>query len=171
MATYNPMSYHNGSIWPHDTSLAMAGLRAYGHDDFARELAIDLLQLSTDSPIYRLDELYCGFPPMEVGPGTVNYPIGPVDYPVSCSPQAWAAGAGLLVLRTLLGLRADPARRSFSVDPYLPSDWERMAVSGLKAGGELTNVTVDRDGDGYAVAVDHNTTRAAGALTASEPLV
>lgn len=171
MATYNPMSYHNGSIWPHDTSLAMAGLRAYGHNDFALQLGIDLLLLAADSPMYRLAELYCGFPQMEVSPGTVSYPVGPVDYPVSCSPQAWAAGAGLLVLRTLLGLGPDPETRGFQVDPHLPDGWDRVVVSGLKSGGELTNVTVERSGGEYAVTIDHDATPLASALTTPSSVV
>lgn len=96
MATYNPMSYHNGSTWPHDSSLAMAGLMRYGHEDLARGIAGRLVAASRFDPDARLDELYCGF---------ADAPeAGPVSYPVSCRPQAWAAGAGLLAQRTLAGI-------------------------------------------------------------------
>lgn len=96
MATYNPMSYHNGSTWPHDSSLAMAGLMRYGHQDLARGIADRLVATSRFGPEPRLDELYCGF---------ADHPeAGPVKYPVSCRPQAWAAGAGLLAHRVLVGI-------------------------------------------------------------------
>lgn len=93
MATYNPASYHNGSVWPHDTSLAMAGLDAYGHHDLARTLAEALRFTASFDPQWRLDELYCGY--------VDNSAAGPVRYPVSCRPQAWAAGAGVLAWTTL----------------------------------------------------------------------
>lgn len=92
MATYNPMAYHNGSVWPHDVSLAMMGLYRYGHEEQARTIARQLVKLASYDPHYRLAELYSGFP------DTGN---GPVPYPVSCSPQAWAAGAGMLVAQVL----------------------------------------------------------------------
>lgn len=96
MATYNPMSYHNGSTWPHDSSLAMAGLMRYGHEELARDIADRLVATSRFDQEWRLDELYCGFG---------DHPeAGPVKYPVSCRPQAWAAGAGLLAHRTLFGI-------------------------------------------------------------------
>jgi glycogen debranching enzyme len=147
MATYNPMSYHNGSIWPHDMSLAMDGLRQYGHEDLAREFAEALLALARTAPDLRLSELYCGFPPMEGVPE-------PVSYPVSCSPQAWAAGAGLLALRTLLGLDPDPRHGTFSVSPHLPDGWDCLSVTGLHAFNTFTTVTAQRAGDGYRVAID-----------------
>lgn len=96
MATYNPMSYHNGSSWPHDSSLAMAGMTRYGHEDLAHGIANRLVATSRFDPDRRLDELYCGF---------ADHPgAGPVRYPVSCRPQAWAAGAGLLAHRILAGI-------------------------------------------------------------------
>lgn len=102
MATYNPMSYHNGSTWPHDSTLAMAGLMRYGHEDMARDIANRLVATSRFDADLRLDELYCGF---------ADYPeAGPVKYPVSCRPQAWAAGAGLLAHRTLFGIEPNSGR-------------------------------------------------------------
>ena len=92
MATYNPMAYHNGSVWPHDVSLAMKGLHHYGHQDQAATIARQLVKLASYDPRYRLAELYSGFA------DTGN---GPVPYPVSCSPQAWAAGAGMLIAQVL----------------------------------------------------------------------
>lgn len=147
MATYNPMSYHNGSIWPHDISLTMVGLRTYGHDHLARDLALDLLALATSQPDLRLAELYCGFP-------RADNTLGPVHYPVSCSPQAWAAGAGLLAVHTLLGLRPDSEHEALTLNPHLPDDWDEMSVSGLHAFGALTNVSVKRNDAGYTITID-----------------
>ncbi len=159
MATYNPMSYHNGSIWPHDMSLAMDGLRQYGHDELAREFAMALLTLASKAPDLRLAELYCGFPPSDEVPT-------PVSYPVSCSPQAWAAGAGLLALRTLLGLDPDPEQRALSVSPHLPVGWNRLSVTGLHAYGSSLNVSVTRDSDGYHSELD---TDPGPVIAAAEP--
>jgi glycogen debranching enzyme len=147
MATFNPMSYHNGSIWPHDTSLAMAGLQAYGHVALARDLAMGLLHLTTGAPNYRLAELYCGFP-------NTNNGLGPVNYPVSCSPQAWAAGAGLLAIRTLLGLQPEPERRGILLSPSLPDAWDRLDVSGLHVCGRPFDLSVQRVGDTYTTMIN-----------------
>jgi glycogen debranching enzyme len=147
MATYNPMSYHNGSIWPHDFSLAMAGLRDYGEDELAGELAMALLTLASKASDLRLAELYCGFPPSDAVPT-------PVNYPVSCSPQAWAAASGLLAVRTLLGLKPDPEARTLIVEPQLPVDWSSLAVTGLHAYGAFVDIEVERSGGGYDVRID-----------------
>src|SRR4029453_248304 len=79
-ARYNPMSYHNGSIWPHDTSLCAAGIARYGH----REAAVQLLRSAFEAAVHfdmRLPELFCGFPRVQGVP--------PIAYPVACMPQAW----------------------------------------------------------------------------------
>ncbi len=147
MATFNPMSYHNGSIWPHDVSLAMAGLQAYGHVDLARDLAMGLLALTAGSPAYRLAELYCGFPNMDNG-------LGPVNYPVSCIPQAWAAGAGLLAVRTLLGLAPDDEHRGIVTNPHLPHEWQRVDVDGLHAFGRGFDLSIERAGGTYTTRIN-----------------
>ncbi|MGC4108367.1 MAG: glycogen debranching N-terminal domain-containing protein [Thermomicrobiales bacterium] len=128
MATYNPLSYHNGSIWPHDSSLAMAGLADYGFHQEAASLARGLVELAGFAPNARLAELYCGFPQ--------EPERGPVNYPVSCIPQAWAAGSGLLAVRALLGLRANAETGSIqpTVDP--PASMVPFVIEGLTAFGK-----------------------------------
>jgi glycogen debranching enzyme len=87
-ARYNPMSYHNGSIWPHDTALCAAGIARYGH----RDAAVTLLRSAFESAVnfdMRLPELFCGFPRVQGAP--------PIAYPVACLPQAWAAGAPFML--------------------------------------------------------------------------
>lgn len=149
MPTYNPMSYHNGSIWPHDTSLAMWGLREYGIDTAAVQLALGLVSLAYFAPENRLAELYCGWP-------HEGHEDGPVDYPVSCSPQAWAAGSAHLVLRTLLGIRPDFQNQSISIDPFLPEQFEAVSVANLAAYGELYDLAVHIHEGHYHVAPEGN---------------
>ena len=88
------MSYHNGSVWPHDNSIIVAGLKRYGQDGRALQVAEDLLAAAVRFPLYRLPELYCGFARDR------RYYSMPAQYPVSCSPQAWAAGS-IFLLRGL----------------------------------------------------------------------
>src|SRR5262249_51925796 len=90
-ARYNPMSYHNGSVWPHDNAVIAAGLTAYGHDAAAMATAEGLFGASQYVDHHRLPELLCGF---RRRPGE-----GPTLYPVACSPQAWAAGAVMLLVQ------------------------------------------------------------------------
>ncbi len=127
MATFNPMSYHNGSIWPHDNSLAMWGCKAYGFNEAASAIAECLLRLASHDPDSRLSELYCGF---EQG----DEREGPVPYPVSCRPQAWAAGCGPLLVRTLAGLDIDGERLvTGAIGTGIIS---QLAVEGIQALGE-----------------------------------
>jgi glycogen debranching enzyme len=132
MTTYNPMSYHNGSIWPHDNSLAMAGLRNYGHAGLARELALVIADLASNDPELRIAELYCGF-------GRDVSPTGPVNYPRTCLPQAWAAGAGILAATTLLGIDLDDSG-AITATPHLPDAWDHIEASGFRAGGRTYTV-------------------------------
>ncbi len=95
-ARYNPVSYHNGSVWPHDNSLMALGLKRYGFDDAVNQVATGLLLAATHFEYHRLPELFCGFP-------AAGEPA-PVSYPTACSPQAWAAGAPLALVQAMLGL-------------------------------------------------------------------
>src|SRR6266511_4020389 len=85
---YNPMSYHNGSIWPHDNAFVGAGLKRYGHSKAANRVATAMFDMAVNVEYMRLPELFCGF--------TRRAPNRPVAYPVACAPQAWAAGAPFL---------------------------------------------------------------------------
>jgi glycogen debranching enzyme len=144
MATYNPMSYHNGSIWPHDTSLAMWGLREYGFDIQAIQLAMGLVSLGYFAKDHQIAELYCGWP-------QEDHQDGPVDYPVSCIPQAWAAASAHLVIRTLLGIRPDFRNQLINVEPLLPEDFDAISVANLAAFGKLYDLTASAHDDHYHV--------------------
>jgi glycogen debranching enzyme len=110
---YNPMSYHNGSVWPHDNALIAAGFARYRFDDLIAAPFGGLFDASVTVEAHRLPELFCGF---HRRPGE-----GPTLYPVACSPQAWASGAVFHLLQSCLRLSVDAAARMLSIDrPILP---------------------------------------------------
>ena len=124
---YNPIGYHTGSVWPHDTSLIAAGLKRYGFDEESNRLVGHVFQAAQHFPDYRLPELFCGF--------DRDQSSLPVPYPVACSPQAWAAGASFLFLETMLGLRAHAGQGELELrHPNLP-DWiGRVTLNNLRIG-------------------------------------
>lgn len=139
MGAYNPMSYHNGSVWPHDTAIAVAGLLRYRHVPGAVALAERLADGLLDAAAAfggRLPELFCGFPR--------SLFASPVPYPTSCSPQAWASAAPLLLLRSFLGLDPHVPNRTLSVSPWLPGEWGRITLANLRLGG--TTVHLEAEG-------------------------
>jgi glycogen debranching enzyme len=124
---YSPLGYHTGSVWPHDTAIAVAGLRRAGFDAEATRLAGELLEAAQAFPDARLPELFCGFGRGEVGP--------PVPYPGACAPQAWAAAAPLMILRALLGIRPCAVERRLDLErPLLPDGLASLTLSGLRIG-------------------------------------
>jgi glycogen debranching enzyme len=134
---YNPMSYHNGSVWPHDNAICAAGLMRYGFVPQAQQVATGILE-AADRFGHRLPELFCGFDRGDFA--------APVGYPTSCSPQAWAAAAPFLLLRTLL--RLDPAVPSGRVwcAPALPARMLPLRVDGLHIADGMASVEVSRRG-------------------------
>jgi glycogen debranching enzyme len=132
VARYNPMSYHNGSVWPHDTSLCAAGMALYGERRGAAKLLGDLFQAAQHFHL-RMPELLCGF---ERRPGEP-----PIAYPVTCMPQAWSAGSVFLLLQSCLGLSIDAARREVRVvRPKLPTGVDYLAVDRLDVAGARVNL-------------------------------
>ncbi len=143
-ASYNPMSYHNGSVWPHDNSLAIAGLYRYGLANEGARLVDGLLAAATADPKLRLPELYCGFPRGDAD-------TAPVAYPVSCSPQAWAAGALPLIVRAMLGLQFDLDTKCLTANPHLPNWLNKIEITGVRVGGATGALSISRAGGGYDV--------------------
>jgi glycogen debranching enzyme len=134
---YNPIGYHTGSVWPHDTAIAAAGLRRYGFDDAADVLSSGMLAAAQHFPAFRLPELFCGFDRASTG--------APIPYPVACSPQAWAAGAVLMLIRTMLGLQADAANRRLTLDrPILPAGLTKVVIRGLRVGDASCDLLLHR---------------------------
>jgi glycogen debranching enzyme len=130
MNAYNPMSYHNGSIWPHDTAIGIAGLMRYAHIPGAVELAhtyADGLLRAALAFGGRLPELFCGF-------ASSSFPV-PVPYPTSCSPQAWASAAPFLIVRSFLGLDPDVPRGQIGLRPNLPKAWRELTIDRLMLAG------------------------------------
>jgi glycogen debranching enzyme len=121
---YNPLEYHNGTVWPHDTAIAAAGLARYGRRAEANQLAMALLQAGHYLH-HRLPEALAGYPRKNT--------LVPVLYPTACSPQAWAAGAPLMLIRMMLGI--DPEPNTLAVRPHLPEDLRRLALHGVRFRG------------------------------------
>jgi glycogen debranching enzyme len=136
MTGYNPLSYHCGSVWPHDTALIANGLMRYGFVEEASTLVSGLLAASVSQQA-RLPELFSGLSRDEV-------PF-PVSYPSSCSPQAWAAAAPLLGLRTLLRFEPMVPGGAIAIDPVLPENMRRLEVNGIPLAGSRVSVRVDDD--------------------------
>jgi glycogen debranching enzyme len=136
--SYNPMSYHNGSIWPHDNSLVAAGFKRYGCHEEANAVISQVAEAAQYFRYYRLPELYCGF-----NRDTV-YGSGPSEYPVSCSPQAWAAAAPILMLQTMLGLEVDAAEGRVRINPRLPDWLGEVRVGNLRVGSHRVSMVVHR---------------------------
>lgn len=139
------MSYHNGSIWPHDNALTIAGLRRYGFDREAVQLASDLLEVATTFPYYRLPELFCGF-----GRDEAECMV-PISYPVSCSPQAWAAGTVPFVLRILLGAEARAAERRLILRPAFPDWLNEVHLEGISFAGTRIDLSVRKRNGRYVL--------------------
>jgi glycogen debranching enzyme len=137
MAAYNPMSYHNGSVWPHDNALCAAGLMRYGFTVHAQRVAEAVFRAAA-SFSYRLPELFCGFP-------RDRYP-DPVPYPASCSPQAWAAAAPLQLLTSLLRVTPQPGAARLWCAPAIPGRYLPLQVAGLRIGNSRLTINVRDDG-------------------------
>ncbi len=133
MTAYNPMSYHNGSVWPHDNAICAAGLMRYGFIEQAQRVT-DAIIDAAPSFGYRLPELFCGFARDEFAT--------PVPYPTSCSPQAWAAAAPLLLLHSLLRITPEVSSAQFWCAPEVPERYLPLRVSGLRAGKSRLAVDV-----------------------------
>jgi glycogen debranching enzyme len=134
---FNPMAYHNGSVWPHDNALIAAGMASYGFKEGALKILCGLFDASLFLELHRLPELLCGF---SRRPGE-----GPTLYPVACNPQTWSSVALFLLLQACLGLRieAPRARLSFS-QPVLPSFLDHIEIKHLRVGDAVVDLSLER---------------------------
>lgn len=140
---FNPMSYHNGSVWPHDTALTALGLSYYGERAGVVKLTAALFETAAQSDM-RLPELFCGFPRAAGEP--------PVAYPVACLPQAWAAGAVFMLLQACLGLSINGEGAEVEIrNPSLPLGIDRLSIEGLSIGDGAIDLTFERQGARVAV--------------------
>jgi glycogen debranching enzyme len=137
---YNPLSYHNGSVWPHDNSLIASGLAKYGFKEQAGKVLLGLLDLSNQVDLRRLPELFCG---LDRRPGE-----GPTLYPVACSPQAWAAGSVFLILQACLGITVSGTNQRVEIrNPYLPAGIPQLWIKGLRSGEACVDLFFERRGN------------------------
>ncbi len=135
---YNPLSYHNGTVWPHDNALIVAGLASYGLHHEAMKTFDGLYAAMAYFRDRRLPELFCGIGKRS---GAV------VRYPVACSPQAWASAAPLLLVQSILGIEADaPHRRLVIKNPRLPRSVRKFEIRGMRIGGSLVSISFRRVG-------------------------
>ena len=145
-ARFNPMSYHDGSVWPHDNAMVALGFGRYGLADGALRLLTDLAQAAPHFDRVRLPELFCGF--------TRRGRSGPVAYPVACSPQAWAAAAPFALLEACLGVGFEPGAGVVRlVRPRLPGWLDGVEVRDLALGDGSVTLAVERSGAGAVVRV------------------
>ncbi len=131
MGAFNPLGYHNGSVWPHDTAIAVAGLIRYGFVEEAQAVTMGLIS-AAERFGGRLPELFCGFDRSE-------FEV-PVAYPTSCSPQAWAAAGIFLVLRALLGFEPEMPHRELSIAPNLPSELGVLRIENIPLGDDRLSI-------------------------------
>jgi glycogen debranching enzyme len=144
-ARYNPMSYHNGSVWPHDNALIAAGLSRYGYRYEAARIFEGLFAASTYIDLRRLPELLCGL--------SRRRGQGPTFYPVACIPQAWAAAAPLSMIQSCLGLGFNPEDQQITFDePVLPEFLDEVVLHRLRLGEGWADVALRRSG--HKVVVD-----------------
>ncbi|MBB6637952.1 amylo-alpha-1,6-glucosidase [Cohnella thailandensis] len=139
---YNPMSYHDGSVWPHDNSLILLGLSRTGQLEAARTVVGGLLKSAAQFEYARLPELFCGYG------DEIGYPV---SYPVACSPQAWAAGTSIVILQAMLGLEPNALEGTFKLSPFLPEGIDRLVVRHLPVGEGLLSAEILRGGNGGPV--------------------
>ncbi len=145
-ALYNPISYHNGSVWPHDNAIVALGMARYGHPEAAARILSGLFEASRHFDLARLPELFCGF--------TRQPGAGATRYPIACSPQAWAAGSVFMLLQASLGLEIDaPARQVRFRHSHLPELLETVYVRGLRVGDASLDLAIERQPVGVGVRV------------------
>jgi glycogen debranching enzyme len=143
---FNPMSYHNGSVWPHDNALIALGLSHYGLKRAALAIFDGLFEAATHMEMMRFPELFCGFPRRR---GTA-----PTLYPVACAPQAWACVVPFALLQACLGLELCHARREITFhNPQLPKFLEELQINDLELAGARVNLRLRRRGANTEVAI------------------
>jgi glycogen debranching enzyme len=143
-ARYNPMSYHNGSVWPHDNSIIAAGFARYGLKDATNRIITGLFDAGLYFELQRMPELFCGFARRDGE--------GPTNYPAACAPQAWAAASVFLLLQGSLGLSFDAniSQLTFAT-PLLPEFIDELHIRGLKIGQGSVDLVIDRSMQGIGV--------------------
>jgi glycogen debranching enzyme len=143
---YNPMGYHTGSVWPHDNSMIGMGLRSLGLIDQSLELFQGLFNMTSQQPYQRPPELFCGY--------EMNGDNAPVQYPVACTPQAWATGSIFQLLQMMVNLVPDAQNNCLRIiDPALPESINNLSFHNLRVGGTILDLEFERIGSTTACRV------------------
>ena len=143
-ARYNPMSYHNGSIWPHDNGLIALGFARYGLNRAVAQVAKGLFDAAAYMDLRRLPELFCGF--------KRERRRGPTLYPVACSPQAWASATPFSLIQASLGLEFEPATNEIRLrNPYLPAFLDEIILRNVQLGESRSDLKIRRHGGEVSV--------------------
>jgi glycogen debranching enzyme len=134
---FNPMSYHNGSVWPHDNAIIAAGLARYGLVEEMQKVTNALFDASVAVDLHRMPELFCGF--------TRRMGEGPTLYPVACAPQAWSAAVAFSILQSMLGLRIDaPHRQVRFARAVMPESVKEIQIRNLRVGDATVDLSLER---------------------------
>ena len=145
-ARYNPMSYHNGSIWPHDNALIALGLARYGFKSAVRCIFEGIFNSAIYDEFRRLPELFCGF--------SRRRRRGPTSYPVACSPQAWAAATPFALVAAAIGCEIDHGEEEVRLSkPTLPAFLGDLTISNLQVGSSRMDLHMARTNDDVTTAV------------------
>jgi glycogen debranching enzyme len=143
---FNPMAYHNGSVWPHDNAIIAYGMAKYGLTQQANRVFSGMFEAAMYFDLHRMPELFCGLS-KEAGEG-------PVLYPVACAPQAWSAASMFLLFQACLGIQVDGIRKQVTlVRPTLPDFLNEVSIINLQAGDSSLDIDVMRQRDGVGVTV------------------
>jgi glycogen debranching enzyme len=153
-ARYNPMSYHNGGVWPHDNALIAAGFARYGLTEEMSRVMTGMFDAATLLPSYRLPELFCGFARRD--------DFGPIGYPVACIPQAWSTAAVFALLGAAIGISFDAESGQINLrNPVLPDWLSRVEIANLRIGSGSVDLSLERQGKAVSVNVNRRDGRIA----------
>jgi len=144
---YNPINYQRGSVWPHDNSIIAAGLKRYGYHQEANRIAEGIFAAASYFQAGRMPELFAGIERQDD-----NFPV---PYPDANIPQAWAAGSIFLLIRTILGLKADASKQQLKVQPNLPDCLPDLELINLSVGDATVGLRFWRDGEQTQWEVTH----------------
>ncbi|MFC0560527.1 amylo-alpha-1,6-glucosidase [Halalkalibacter alkalisediminis] len=147
-AGYNPMSYHNGTVWPHDNSMIILGMSKMKNQQQAATVMKGLINSADSFEYDRLPELFCGYD--AVGKA--------VKYPVACSPQAWAAGTPMVFVQAMLGLFPNCLNNQIELSPYLPEGMNKLKVENMRIGEGTLSLQLKRENESFKISILENTT-------------
>ncbi|WP_062351466.1 glycogen debranching N-terminal domain-containing protein [Bacillus kwashiorkori] len=146
---YNPLSYHNGSVWPHDNGMILLGLSKHKYSEEAEKVITGLVKSSKHFEYSRLPELFAGHS------SEIGYPI---PYPTTCSPQSWSAATAIVILQVMMGLKLDGINKRIELTPVFPENTTYMEISKMPIGKGFLTLTIEKNHNDYHVIIHENST-------------